>query len=247
MDRPSVKTVALIPARGGSKGLPGKNIHPLCGKPLIAYTIEAAQQAKTIDAVYVSTDDAAIAEVAQAHGALLSAARPAELANDTATTQQVIRHFLDWYLDANAAYPDTLVLLQPTSPLRTARHIDEALQLYHQQAAKGSVSVVSVSPGKPLSWQGTVSKTGELALHGFDQQKTNRQQLAHNFCLNGAIYCTEAEQAYAHGFLAGPVYAYVMPPEAAVDIDTLFDLRLAEFLLQQESDDCVDKAMPVLR
>lgn len=224
---------ALIPARSASKGLPGKNIKPLLGRPLIAYSIEAALACPDIDTVYVSTDCPEIAKIAASFGATLLPLRPAELATDQAASAEVIRYFLDWHRDVHHTWPETLVLLQPTSPLRTATHLHEALQRY-RLLPKGS-SLTSVTPAKPITWQGSIAADGQLVLmEDAPQMMGNRQQAPPNFMLNGAIYCAASIKAYEDGFFKPPVYPYVMEREASVDIDTLDDFRLAELLLMKQ-------------
>jgi CMP-N,N'-diacetyllegionaminic acid synthase len=226
----TARTVALIPARGGSKGLPGKNIRLLAGKPLIQHTIEAASQCPQVDAVYVSTDDAEIRQASETAGATV-VERPGEFATDAASTLDAVRHFLDDYRHKHGIWPDTLVLLQPTSPLRTAAHLSEALKQYATLIQPASL--VSVSPVKPLSWQGSIGPDGNFAFHQAIDPNQNRQTEARNYILNGAIYISAPERFY-NGKLTEPaLFAYVMPPEASVDIDTLFDFELAEFILQR--------------
>jgi CMP-N,N'-diacetyllegionaminic acid synthase len=121
------KFLAIIPARGGSKGIPNKNIMAICGKPLIAYTIEAGKKSKYIDEVVVSTDSDDIKEIAQKYGAKVPFLRPDELSNDSAKSIDLVLHAIDFYKSNNISY-DYVILLQPTSPLRTFMHIDEAVE-----------------------------------------------------------------------------------------------------------------------
>jgi N-acylneuraminate cytidylyltransferase/CMP-N,N'-diacetyllegionaminic acid synthase len=222
-------TIALIPARGGSKGLPGKNIRLLAGKPLIQYAIDVALACPLIDTVYVSTDDPGIADLAVAGGSQLSPLRPHELATDTASAMDVVRHFLAWYEQHQDEPINTLVLLQPTSPLRTVEHVMEALLLY-QELQSANTSVVSVTPIKPLAWQASIADDGQLAFYQ-QQANTNRQIQPINYQLNGAIYIAPPACYQTDQLLTAPVYPYVMPPEVSVDIDTLADFLLAESLL----------------
>jgi CMP-N,N'-diacetyllegionaminic acid synthase len=227
------RTTALILARGGSKGLPGKNIKLLLGKPLIQYSIEAALWCPLIDEVYVSTDDPQIASISQSVGALLPPLRPTELATDTASSMDVVRYFLNWYQQTFFEKPENLVLLQPTSPLRNAKHLEEAMALY---LANTKSTVVSVNPAKPLAWQGTVDKlTHGFNTHQLTNLSSNRQTETANYILNGAIYVAPTHKFEKDTLLSErPVQAYVMPPEASVDIDTLMDFKLAELLLQEQ-------------
>ena len=233
------KTIALIPARGGSKGLPGKNIRPLMGKPMMAYTIEAALACPLVDAVYVSTDDVTIAEVARQYGAEVPFMRPAELATDTATSQDAVVHFMDWFVSQYGQPAETVVLLQPTSPARSVVDLTDALIQFKQQPA--GTSVVSVQPSKPVQWQGTLSANDQLIFHqlasandsGADMTQ-NRQalnQTAPQVALNGAIYIAPWERAYAGQFLSAPLSGFLMTPEASIDVDTLLDFEWAELVM----------------
>lgn len=235
------KTIALIPARGGSKGLPGKNIRPLLGKPMIAYSIEAALACPLIDGVYVSTDDEAIADVARQYGAEVPFMRPPELATDTATSQDAVVHFMDWFVAQHGQPADTLVLLQPTSPGRSVTDLTEAMLHFNQQPV--GTSVVSVQPSKPVQWQGTLDAQDRLMFHqlattpesGADMTQ-NRQALnktAPQVALNGAIYIAPWQRAYAGQFLSQPLSGFLMTPEASVDVDTLLDFEWAELVMSK--------------
>lgn len=230
------QTVALIPARGASKGLPGKNIKPLQGKPLIHYTLEAALACPQIDAVYVSTEDPDIAQTAAQLAGVNLVQRPDELATDNALTMAVVQHFLEIYRTEHKAFPETVVLLQPTSPLRTSAHIQEALLRYSQLPKPATL--VSVTRTKPLSWQCSITPDGQIQFRQSNVEKCNRQQEDANFVLNGALYCTSAHRFYHNELFASPVYPYVMSAEASIDIDTLADFRLAEILLSKEAITC---------
>lgn len=203
----------------------------LVGKPLIQHTIEAAFQCPLVDAVYVSTDDAGIRQVSEAAGATV-VERPEALATDTASTMDVVRHFLDDYRIKHGAWPETLALLQPTSPLRTAVHLTEALEQY--AGLSQPASLVSVAPAKPLNWQGSLDEAGQFAFHQTIDMSRNRQTETTNYVLNGAIYISDPQRFYNDELTALPLAAYVMTSEASVDIDTLFDFELAEFFLQRQ-------------
>lgn len=213
----------LITARGGSKGLPGKNTRPLRGKPLLTYTVEAALKAD-LDDVVLSTDDPAIAAAGRAAGARVPFMRPNALATDEATTLDVILHAagaLDLTDD------DIICLLQPTSPLRTAQDLRDALKLYQTHRAP-VIGVVRAT--KPLSWLHALSPEGRLTPR-FEQPTASRRQLAEElFWPNGAIYVASLEQWRAGDLMRGAI-PHEMPPERSVDIDTLTDFLLAELLL----------------
>lgn len=227
------KNIALIPARAGSKGLPGKNTRLLQGKPLVAWTIEAALACEQIDLVYVSTDCPIVADIATTLGAILpdNSLRPAHLAEDTTPGIAVVRHVLE-AIDS----PCRLILLQPTSPLRATRHIDEAISLFEKQNNL-MLSVVSMTEAKPLSWQGQINAEGFWERIESAETVQNRQQVSSTYYqLNGAIYIAESSKLLESDFLTGIVLPYVMSPETSVDIDTLADFCAAEALLRlQES------------
>lgn len=225
------EVLALITARGGSKGVPRKNLKPVAGRPLIAWTIQAARGARRVDRVVVSTDDAAIAEVAKAWGASAPFLRPAELASDQATSREVALHALDWLALRQGYQPDWLLLLQPTSPLRLAEDIDRAVDLAR---ASGARAVVSVCPAHPHpQWCQRLDETGRLHPwvegNGLAQR---RQDLPPAYALNGAIYLVRAQDLMAGGDWLGPdTLAYLMPAERSLDIDSPWDLHLADLVL----------------
>lgn len=222
----------LIPARSGSKGIPGKNIRPLHGKPLIAWTVEAAQcdncfTCRTI----VSTDDPEIASIAQMWGAEIPFLRPQHLAQDLTPSMDVVLHAIEW-LDTHEHYqPDLVMYLQPTSPLRTAQDIQAAIELL---IAKNADSVVSVSPvQKHPYWMKQMDAEGRMK--DFIVQShfvTNRQELPTVYTLNGAIYVARRDTLLQHKtWYVTDTYAYVMPPERSLDIDSAWDWWLIESVM----------------
>ncbi len=224
--------IGLIPARGGSKGVPRKNIRELAGIPLIAHSIQAAGDATAIDSVVVSTDDEKIAEVAESHGARVPFIRPSELATDEAPTAPVITHTLETLHDAGEAY-DAFVLLQPTSPLRTATHIDEAYSLYEESDAD---NVISVYPTYDTRWERTPK--GAKKLNYTDVAK-RRQDRDPEYVINGAIYVTDVEQfLQTEETITGITKMYEMTERESVDIDEPYDLWLAEqIIIEWETHD----------
>jgi len=224
--------LGLIPARGGSKGVLRKNIRELAGIPLIAHSIHAARDATAIDSVVVSTDDEEIAEVAESHGARIPFMRPPELATDEAPTAPVITHALETLHDAGEEY-DAFVLLQPTSPLRTVTHIDEAYSLYEDSDAD---SVISVYPTYDTRWERTPE--GAKKLNYTDAAK-RRQDRDPEYVTNGAIYVTNVDLfLQTEEPITGTTKLYEMTERESVDIDTPFDLWLAEQILTEwESHD----------
>ena len=186
---------ALIPARGGSKRLPRKNIKSLCGKPLIAWTIDVAKESKYIDSVVVSTDDFEIKEVAEKFGASVPFLRPESLSNDNASSFDVVKHTIE-FLNINKLN-HLIVLLQPTSPLRTVKELDDALELFISKKAFGVVSV-SECEHSPL-WTNTLPEN--LSMSGFirsEVQGKRSQDLPKFYRLNGSIYIYKTEALLEH-------------------------------------------------
>lgn len=220
------KVLALIPARGGSKGIPGKNIANLAGKPLIAWTIEAAQACPSIDAIMLSTDDQAIAEVAVKFGCSVPFTRPAELATDEATSMEVVLHALEQLPGF-----DVVLLLQPTSPLRNSADIAACLELLQDAPA-----VVSLRPSEDhpyLIFRIGHDNSLEPYAMPFAGQSLRRQDLPGAWCLNGAIYAADTAWLKSQkSFLSPNTVAYKMPAERSLDIDTLADLHRADKALR---------------
>ena len=221
--------LALIPARGGSKGIPRKNIHSFCGKPLLQWSIDAALEAACVDQVVVSTDDPEIAEVAKAGGAEVPFRRPAELSTDTAPGIAPVMHALEQLPQVNV-----VLLLQPTSPLRTPADI-EAIVALRQQA--GRESAVSLTPSaKHPAWMYSLSDDQRLEpLLQLDGVHC-RQQLPPAYVLNGALYfASRAFLLREHAFISPDTVGYVMPAERSVDIDSALDWHWAVFLMEQQT------------
>lgn len=226
------KVLALIPARGGSKGLPGKNILPVAGRPLLAWSVDAARAARSVDRVVLSSDDDAIMAAARACGCEVPFVRPASLASDTATTIDVVMHALD----ALPGY-DLIVLLQPTSPLRTAADIDAACE---RLASSGAPACVSVSP---------VDQNPYWMYHLGDNQNlvpivetppgvTRRQDLPAVYALNGAVYVADtAWLRRTRTFVTRETVAHPMPAERSIDIDTNADFEAFEKAVTENAHD----------
>ena len=223
-----MKTLALIPARGGSKGIPRKNINMIAGKPLIAWTIEAALASTLLDGVVVSTDNAEIAEVALRYGAQVPFLRPAELARDETPGVEPVLHALQQLPDY-----DAVLLLQPTSPLRSSADIDACLALAREREA---VSVASVSePDAHPDWMYRMTATQQLEKLLTSKSHTRRQDLPTVLTLNGALYFANADWLRrSRTLLAEETLAYVMPADRSVDIDTPLDWKFAELLLNEK-------------
>ncbi len=227
----TIRIVALITARGGSKRVPGKNIRPVGGKPLILWTVEAALAARSLARVIVSTDAPEIADICRAGGAEIPFMRPAELAGDRSSHTGVILHALDWLRQDEGQLPDYLLLLQPTTPLRTAADIDAAAELAVSRDADMVVSVCP-APAHPLL---TFRMENNGRLQGFLPrlaEYTRSQDMPPAYVINGALYLAKPEGLYRRPDIVpeNPL-AYVMPEERSLDIDTEWHLRLADLLL----------------
>ena len=225
------KFLAIIPARGGSKRLPRKNVLDLCGKPLIAYSIETGLQSKYIDKVVVSSDDEEILQISKEFGAE-AIKRPDILASDTATTFDAIKHTID-----SLEKYEYIVLLQATSPLRNSKHIDEAIELLEEKKADAVVSVCEMEHS-PL-WSNTLDDT--LSMNNFlkDEVLNKRSQdLEKHYRLNGAIYICKTELLLKEKsfFLKENIFAYIMDRKSSIDIDEEIDFKKAEFFLKQSKN-----------
>ena len=225
-----MKILALIPARGGSKRLPGKNIRILGGKPLIVWSIDVAKDIPEICDILISTDDPAIAAVGKEAGALVPWLRPEELATDTASSVDVVLHGLDWY-EAEKGAVDGVLLLQPTSPFRTKEIVRKGIELFSRN---GQQPVLGVSPthAHPM-W--TLKKEGEYLVpfiqeHGF---KTRSQDLPLAYVVNGVFYLTSPTELRVSRSFIGikTVPLLIESSQEALDIDTEWDFKLAESIL----------------
>ena len=223
------KILALIPARGGSKGIPGKNIIALMGKPLIAWTIEAALKSAFIDRVIVSTDSTQIAEVSRKFGADVPFMRPAELAQDKSKTIDAIIHAIE-KLNASGNIYDVLILLQPTSPLRTSEDIDGALKTFF---ANNNKSLVSISPveDNPLLIR-TLNPDKITMNRLLDTSSTcRRQDMPEYYRVNGSIYINLIREININTSFNDNIIPFVMSKDHSVDIDEPADLAKAEYYI----------------
>lgn len=215
-----LRVLALITARGGSKGLPGKNIRAAGGKPLVAWTVDAARGSRYCDRVVISTDDQAIASAALAHGCEVPFLRPPHLATDTASSLDVVMHALQ-----ELPGYDLLLLLQPTSPLRSSSDIDAACELL---VAHRAPACVSVTPAHESPyWMYSVGPDQALKpVVELPAGITRRQDLPAAYSLNGAIYLARTEWLQqSRSFLTPQTVALVMPAQRSLDIDTLEDFE----------------------
>lgn len=224
--------LAIIPARGGSKGIPKKNIAPLAGKPLIAWVIEAARASKHISRLIVDTDSEEIAAVARQWGAETPYLRPAEYARDETPTIATLQHGLRWLQENEGYFPDYLMCLQAVTPFLTTTDIDGAMALAKEKQA---AAVVSVAPLRhPPQWLKQVDAQQRLQDY-FPGQPfiARRQGVPPAYELNGAIYLARPQLLLEHStWYTEQTYAFVMHPQVWVDIDTLFDLQLADLVMR---------------
>lgn len=231
----SYHVTALIPARGGSKRLPRKNVKPLSGKPLIAWTIEAAKSSKYIDSVVVSTDDLEIKDISEQFGASVPFLRPEILSNDTASSFDVIQHAIQ-FLKIEGEN-NLIVLLQPTSPLRTVEELDDALEFFIRKKAKGIVSI-SECEHSPL-WANVLPKDASMA-HFIRTEVLGKrsQDLEKFYRLNGSIYIYQTQELIKNNqfFYHESVYGFETPLRNSVDIDTELDFLIAETIMKHELD-----------
>ena len=225
------RLLALVAARGGSKRLPRKNVLKLAGKPLIAWSIEAGLRSKYVDRVIVSTDDEEIAEISRYYGADVPFMRPMELSRDTTLSMDVIRHSIRT-LEKNGGRYEYLLLLQPTSPLRTEHHIDEAVKLLIEKDADGVTGVTEIE--HPIEWTNKLPEN--LSMDGFiseENQKKPYQDFPQRYRINGAIYLYKVSAIMMGDgvFLKEGAYAYKMDQMDSIDIDTQEDFLIAEALM----------------
>lgn len=219
--------LAVIPARGGSKRLPGKHLLPLAGRPLLAWTIDAARESRHVDRAVFSTEDPELAAAARRLGCEVPFRRPAALATDHASSIAVVEHALG----ALEQRYDWVVLLQPTSPLRDARDLDACLERANGAGANACVSVCEPDRSPYLCYR--VDPEGRLSpMLSRGSAHVRTQDLPPAVALNGAIYAARVPWFLEHkSFLTGETLAYPMPRERSCDVDTALDLRIAEALL----------------
>ena len=224
------RVIAVIPARSGSKGLPGKNTKPLCGKPLIAWSIKEALKSKHIDEICVSTDSEEIIKIARDFGANPNFKRPAELAQDDSTTTDVLLHALEEYKKINK-YFDIIVCLQPTSPTRESQDIDESLELLVNN--NDAWSAASVAEAEDPSLFASL-KSGFLSWHGDPPNNIRRQQKKQKlYYLDGTITLSWVDKLIEHrGFYHDKTLGMIVPKWKSTDIDDLVDWYQAESIIK---------------
>ncbi len=226
--------LVIIPARGGSKGLPGKNIKNLCGKPLIAHTIEAALKAEGIERVIVTTDSEEIAAVAREYGAEVPFLRPAALAGDNSSAVDVYLHAVDFLEKESGRSIEKFMVLLPTAPLRNSINIEQALRQFYEQNAETLISMREAET--PISWYYEMNIEGRVKNLGLDAENAvkNRQVNKKYYIPNGAIYILDKKLLKEkRTYYSDNTVAYLMSAEQSVDIDCELDFKIAELLLSQ--------------
>lgn len=229
-----MKNIAVIPARCGSKGLKDKNIKALCGKPLLAYSVEAARQSGIFDKVHVSTDSEAYQRIALEYGADVPFLRSKQMATDTASTWDAMRFVLEEYKKRGEEF-DTITVLQPTSPLRTGADIAGAYAFFIEKAAN-MISSVCEMDHSPL-WSNVLPD--DLSMENFEDEQLAflpRQELPIYYRENGAIYILRTAHLFSgKNIYKDKCYAYIMDRSHSVDIDTSMDFLIAETIMRAES------------
>jgi len=228
-----MQILGLIPARGGSKGIPRKNIIPLAGKPLLAYTCEAALQSRFLTRTLLNTDDPEIAAVGQEYGVEVPFLRPQELARDETPILPVIQHTLTWLAEHENFVPEAVVLLQPTSPMRSGLHIDAAIGVFRDHQADTVVSVMEVPHQfNPVSLM-QIDENHQLHLYLEGPMILRRQEKPRVYARNGPAILIVSREVLLQGQLYGDrIYPYLMDRISSLDIDDAMDLQIAECWLQ---------------
>lgn len=228
--------LGIIPARRGSKGLPGKNVRSLLGKPMIAWTIEAARRSRSLSRVICTSDDPDVISVCRELGCEVPFVRPADLANDHASMPDVVRHALR---EINSQ-DECFVLLQPTSPLRRSEDIEGAIALFRESSMDGCVTVTETKAHPEWMFDiGPQSRLLGMVADSGNQRPTRRQDVRPFYVPNGAVYVHRVDRILREdfAFLGGNISGYVMPKERSVDVDDLYDFATAEAFAKQTSRD----------
>lgn len=230
--------LAIIPARGGSKGLPGKNIKELCNKPLIVWSIEAGLNSSYIDEVMVSTDSKNIAKISNKYGASVPFLRPANLASDTATSFDAIKHTIDYYQNVLKKKYDYIVLLEPTSPLRKASDIDKAIEQLMNSNADSIVGICKTEDQNPAF---LVNKDAQNFISGYENKEIKilrRQDIKDVYFFEGTIYISKTEilldkKTFYHENTIG----YIVPKFKSLEIDDIDDFIMVEAIMKYKRYD----------
>lgn len=229
-----ISVLGVITARGGSKSIPRKNIKELAGKPLIGYTIEAAQSSD-LTRVILSTEDEEIAAISRSFGLEVPYMRPVELAADNSTSMEVVQHTLSWLKEHEGVNYDYLMILQPTSPFRTSADINECIRLAVEKNADSVMSMVKL---EDFSRKKLKQVTNEGLIKAFISEEGStsgrRQDAEDVYKRNAAIYLTKTEHIMKGSLFGERSYPYVMPADRSIDINDAFDFELAEFIARKK-------------
>ena len=228
-----MKILAIIPARSGSRGLKDKNIKPLCGIPLCAYTIKAALKSGAFDEIHFSTDSQKYADIAMSYGASVPFLRQNELATDAASSWDVVKDVIKKYRACGREF-DAAMLLQPTVPFRSSEDISNCVKLMQERSAEAIVSVTE--PEHSPYWCAELPEDGNMRIyHEKIRYLIGRQQLKKQYILNGAIYLFKVEHLFAsESIYEHDCYAYIMPQKRSIDIDNQDDFDLCEYFLMRK-------------
>lgn len=231
MSQPGVSVLAIVPARGGSKGVPRKNVRTLGGEPLIGHTLRVAKASRYVTRVVVSTDDAEVAAVAREYGVEVPFERPADLATDVASQMDVVLHSLREVEGLGWGAPEVIVLLQPTSPLRSVEDVDGTIGLILTGDADSAITL-GPAPSHPY-YMYTLDGPRPVPLLPPPAGVSRRQDFPEVWVRNGAVYAARRDVLIGNrSFYGSALRAWTMPAERSVNIDTELDFRLAEMLLE---------------
>ena len=228
--------LSLIPARGGSKGLPGKNIKELNGKPLIWYTINAAQQSKQVDRIILSTDDKKIAKISKGYDVEIPFMLPKKLATDSALAIDNYIYTIERLNHEFDCNYQEFVVLQPTSPFRSSTDIDNAIQILLEKDADSVISVSEIP--HPLLWTKRIDEKGILRNYfNVEIENKNRQDFEKAYMPNGALFVFKLSLIKGkYSYYSDKTYPYIMPKERSIDIDDYLDFEFAEFLMRKKCE-----------
>lgn len=226
----SHEVLVVIPARGGSKGIPRKNVLLVAGHPLITHTIAQARASKCVTRIVVSTDDEEITQISMGAGADVIL-RPQEISGDMSTSESAISHVLDYLHSSEGYVPELVVFMQCTSPVRRSNDIDRAIETLRAEHAD---SLLSVSPSHKFLW---ARAKGDVTSLNYDfRKRPRRQDMPKQYVENGSIYVFKTEMFRLTGNrLGGKIALHIMDEEAAWDIDTPFDMKIAEMILLERN------------
>jgi len=226
--------LAIIPARGGSKGLPGKNIKELCGKPLIVWSIEAALKSKYLDEVMVTTDDKSIFDISKEYGASVPFLRPKELATDSSTSFDSVSHTIDFYKSHLGKEFDYIVLLEPTSPLRDTTDIDDAIEILLGSQKMSSIVGISKTEVQNPIFLVEKNKNGSLVSYETkDIESTRRQDIEDVFFLEGTIYISRIDEYISKKtFYHCDTIGYEVPKWKSLEVDDIYDFEMVKAIMK---------------